>query len=522
MGKDQALIPDDQGNDDYQWVDQDDPRANEVRLFNEIGRTGEVGGGAGDNLLAVGDSADFLRGLLREPNLASEYANKVKLVYIDPPFNTHQAFDNYNDSLEHSVWLTMMRDRLVLIRDLLADDGSVWVHLDDEEMAYARVMMDEIFGRANFVATVVWQRTNSPRNSARHLSLDSDYILVFAKDVNRWEANLLARSAIMDSKFKNPDDDARGPWFASDLSARNFYSKGSYQVVTPNGRSHGPGAGRFWSVSEEKLAELDADNRVWWGKTGLNKPTRKLFLSEVKQGRVASSVWLPEEVGYVRNGKQETLALLGGNPFATPKPEKLLERVIAIATNPGDIVVDCFAGSGTTAAVAHKTGRRWATCELIEDTVVNFTEPRLKKVVGGEDDGGVSKTADWHGGGGFRTLVSEKSAYVVEAGKVFLAEWVKGEEFARMVASQLGFVTVSMDDQDVFAGVDKRRRLAVIDGTADDDAVSTIVSKLDEGETAVIVAKSLAPTALAKLRKLSPGSRLLKAPQDLLDRKVVR
>lgn len=229
------------------------------------------------------------RALVHSPEYAAEYRGKVKLVYIDPPFNTGQAFEHYDDSLEHSVWLGMMRERLVLIREQLASDGSVWVHLDDAEMAYCKAFMDEVFGRSNFVATVVWQRTKAPRNSAQNISQDVDYLLVFARSNVELSMNMLNRSAAMDMKFKNPDDDPRSPWFAADLSARNFYSRGSFEAETRTGRMIGPGAGRYWSVSAEKLGELDDEGRIWWGSHGNNKPTRKLFLSDVQQRRIPSS-----------------------------------------------------------------------------------------------------------------------------------------------------------------------------------------------------------------------------------------
>ncbi|WP_433718634.1 site-specific DNA-methyltransferase [Microbacterium laevaniformans] len=521
--KGDALISTPDGG--YEWVDRDDPRANEVRLLEEVDRVGKVIGDASDNLLIRGDGLDALRTLVKHPEYAAEYRGKVKLVYIDPPFNTGQAFEHYDDGLEHSVWLGMMRERLDLISELLAPDGSVWVHLDDAEMAYARVLMDEIFGRSNFVATVVWQRTNSPRNSAKHFSLDVDYILVFAKDLGSLRMNLLGRTAAMDAKFKNPDSDPRGPWFASDLSARNFYSKGQYTVTAPAGKSHGPGAGRYWAVSEETLAALDADNRIWWGASRNNKPTRKLFLSDVQAGRIPSSMWLPEEVGYVRNGKQETKALLGGNPFATPKPEKLMERVLQIATDPGDIVIDCFAGSGTTAAVAHKLSRRWVTAEISEATVDSYIGPRLRKVVAGDDAGGVTSSAGWEGGGGFRQLrVSNPVFEVADIGGLMMtavADGTDDERFAASVAAQLGYEEHSFDELP-FAGRKGRSRLAVIRGVLDVETTSALLSGVDENETLLVAATSVDDAARDHLRAHSRGSRIVRIPAGLFPKGGVR
>ncbi|MGN7187529.1 site-specific DNA-methyltransferase [Microbacterium enclense] len=517
--KDDALITLPDGR--YEWVPRDDPRAKEVRLLDEVDRVGDVTGTPADNLLVRGDGLHALRALTKTPEYAAEYRGKVKLVYIDPPFNTGQAFEHYDDGLEHSVWLGMMRERLTLISDLLAPDGSVWVHLDDAEMAYARVLMDEIFGRSNFVATVVWQRTNSPRNSAKHFSLDVDYIVVFAKRLDSLRMNLLGRTDAMDSKFKNPDDDPRGPWFASDLSARNYYSKGQYIVTAPNGRTHGPGAGRFWSVSEETLAQLDEDNRIWWGRERNNKPTRKLFLSDVQAGRIPSSMWLPEEVGYVRNGKQETKALLGGNPFATPKPEKLIERVIQIATEPGDIVVDAFAGSGTTAAVAHKLKRRWVTAEVANSTVDQYTAPRLRKVVAGTDQGGITASAQWNGGGGFRELRIAPAVFdVVDLGGLtvtVLAPDLSDAALGASVAAQLGFV---LDDSrgPQFVGRKGRVWLAVVRATVDTTTVESLLTGIESDETLLVAATGFDAEAITHLREYSRGSRTLRAPDGLFPR----
>jgi adenine-specific DNA-methyltransferase len=269
----------------YEWVERDDPRVTEVRLLHELEIVGDVAPGpnAAENLLVVGDAYDALHALTRIPEYAEQLVGKVRLVYIDPPFNTRQAFAQYDDALEHSVWLTMMRDRLLLIRDLLTIDGSVWVHLDDAEVAYCRVLMDEIFGRDNFLASVIWKRRNDPRNTATHISADHDFVLVYAKDVSICEFEKLPRTEAMDAAYSNPDDDHRGPWRRGDLAARNFYSKGTYPVVTPSGRAiSGPPSGSYWRVSEQELRRLDEDGRIYWGPDGGSRPYLKRFLSEVK------------------------------------------------------------------------------------------------------------------------------------------------------------------------------------------------------------------------------------------------
>lgn len=525
--KDKSLVADGAGG--YLWVDPDDVRAREVRLLDPVSRVGDAGGTPADNLLVRGDGLDAMRSLARIPEYAEVYRGRVKLVYIDPPFNTRQAFEHYDDSLEHSVWLGMMRERLEAIRDLLAPDGSVWVHLDDAEMAYCKVLMDEVFGRQNFVATVVWQRTNSPRNSAQFLSSDTDYLLVYAQEIDRLSFNMLGRTDEMDAKFKNPDGDERGPWFAADLSARNFYSKGSYVVTAPGGKQHGPGAGRFWAVSEDTMGQLDADGRIWWGSAGNNKPTRKLFLAEVRQGRVPSTMWLPEEVGYVRNGKQETKSLLGGDPFATPKPERLLERVLTIGSSPGDIVLDAFAGSGTTAAVAHKMGRRWVTVEQQESTVDVFTRPRLAKVVDGEDPGGVTESTGWTGGGGFSELrVAPPVVEVSEAGSVTtVALQAEPGRIERAVAAQLGYELDAVPHPDAVCGPgligrSGRSRLAVTRSVADEGLVAVLVSELGDDELLLLAAPMVAPGTREALAAAVPGSRVVRYPRELFTARAAR
>jgi adenine-specific DNA-methyltransferase len=529
VGKEKSLISD--GGGGYRWVDPDDMRTREVRILEPVSLVGDARGTPDDNLLIRGDGLDAMRALAHIPEYARTYRGKVKLVYIDPPFNTGQAFEHYDDALEHSIWLGMMRERLVAIQELLAPDGSVWVHLDDAEMAYCKVLMDEVFGRSNFVATVVWQRTNSPRNSAQFMSSDTDFILVYAHDVAALSLNMLGRTDEMDAKFRNPDGDERGPWFAADLSARNFYSKGTYVVTAPGGKRHGPGAGRYWAISEENMRALDVDGRIWWGASRNNKPTRKLFLDDVRQGRVPSTMWPPEEVGYVRNGKQETKSLLGGEPFATPKPERLLERVLAIGSNPGDIVLDAFAGSGTTAAVAHKMGRRWVTIEQQDSTVDTFTRPRLEKVVNGEDPGGVTDATGWLGGGGFSELrVAPPIAEVVDAEPPTVTVvdlQTEPGRIERSIAAQLGYEldgdpATSAKGAVALIGRKGRSRLSVIRGVADAGLVALLVSELAPDELLVLAAPMVAPGAREALSAAAPGSRIVRYPRELYPAGAVR
>ena len=357
-----------------------------------------------DNLLIQGDNLEALKALL------PFYRGQVKCIFIDPPYNTKSAFEHYDDNLEHAQWLSMMLPRLQLLRELLREDGSIWVTIDDNEGHYLKVLMDEVFGRGNFVDTVIWQKADSPRNSARQFSSDHDYMYVYSKD-NDWTPIKLARTEESNSIYLNPDNDERGPWIPGDPYANKPYSKGLFSMPGPSGRTFNPPPGRYWRVSEERLRELDADGRVWWGPTGEARPSIKRYLSEVGN-LVPRTFWSKDDVGSNRTSKNEMRALFPDDAsFTTPKPERLLQRVLNIATDEGDLILDSFLGSGTTAAVAHKMGRRWIGIEMGEHAATHCL-PRLQKVVDGEQ-GGISKAVGWGvaadggawtGGGGFRFM----------------------------------------------------------------------------------------------------------------------
>ena len=358
-----------------------------------------------DNRLIFGDN------LLALKALEQEFAGKVKCVFIDPPYNTGSAFAHYDDGLEHSIWLGLMRDRLEIIKRLLSEDGSLWITIDDNEAHYLKVLCDEIFGRGNFVSNAIWQKKSSPQANSVWLSDNHDHILVYAKHKEFWRPNLL----IMESSrvYKNPDNDPRGAWRSADFTisltggqrgaqyAKTGYSPNIYELTTPSGRRLMPAKGRCWGATPERLQELIKDNRLWFGKDGNNVPTLKKFESEDSNLIGAKTVWLREEVGDNTQAKREVMVFNGEDVFSTPKPEKLLQRIIHLATNPGDLVLDSFAGSGTTGAVAHKMGRRWIMVELGEHCHTHII-PRLQKVIDGEDQGGISKAVNWQGGGGFR------------------------------------------------------------------------------------------------------------------------
>ncbi|MDD9823108.1 MAG: site-specific DNA-methyltransferase [Gammaproteobacteria bacterium] len=354
------------------------------------------GGGSDDrseNLLIQGDNLHALKALL------PYYAGRVKCVFIDPPYNTRQDFAHYDDNLEHTQWLEMMYPRLELLRALLAEDGSIWVIIDDDEGHYLKVMMDEIFGRANFVANVVWQKKFSPQNDAKWLSDSHDHILCFAKNKEVWRPYLMPRSSVAEDRYENPDNDPRGPWTSTDFSVKTYTEKYDYPITAPSGRVVHPAASRCWMTSEEEYLRLRADNRIWFGRTGSAKPRKKTFLTEAKEGVTAMTTWSHTEVGHNQDAKKEVKAFNTDAVFTTPKPERLIQRVLQLATAEGDWVLDSFLGSGTTAAVAHKMGRRWIGIEMGAHAVTHCV-PRLNAVIAGEQ-GGISKAANWSGGGGF-------------------------------------------------------------------------------------------------------------------------
>lgn len=378
------------------WLGDDDAKRAARRVpYRLLEPVETVGDPAAGNWLIQGDNLEALKALM------PFYAGRVKCIFIDPPYNTKSAFEHYDDNLEHSQWLSMMYPRLELLRDLLAEDGSIWVTIDDNEGHYIKVVMDEVFGRRNFVSTLIWEKADSPRNSARQFSSDHDYIHVFAKNTE-WVPRKLPRTEESDSIYSNPDSDERGPWLPGDPYANKPYSKGQYTMKGPTGREFSPPPGRFWRVSEKKLRELDSEGRIWWGPNGDARPSIKRYLSEVSD-LVPRTLWGKDAVGSNRTSKNEMRNLFPGEEsFGTPKPERLLERVLHIASEPGDLVLDSFLGSGTTAAVAHKMNRRWIGIEM-GDHARTHCLLRLKKVIEGEQ-GGISESVNWQGGGGFKFL----------------------------------------------------------------------------------------------------------------------
>ena len=380
------------------WLTRDeDIRAATRVQYRLLEEASDLSAGDTDanNMLIQGDNLDALKALL------PFYAGQVKCIYIDPPYNTRSAFEHYDDNLEHSKWLAMMWPRLELLRELLAEDGSIWVSIDDNEVHYLKAIMDEVFGRRNFVANVVWQKRTSPDFRAV-LGDGHENVLVCSKNASlfRERANLLPLNENQKKEYKNPDNDPRGPWVSRDFSAQGYRPNQMYKIVTPGGAEYYPPEGSCWKNVEDVFLTQVEEGRFWFGKDGKGVPRRKNYLSEAR-GRQSWTWWPNEEVGHNQEAKREVNTLFGAaNTFDTPKPERLIQRILHIATNPGDLVLDSFLGSGTTAAVAHKMGRRYIGIEMGEHAVSHCV-PRLRKVIEGEQ-GGISKSVNWQGGGGFR------------------------------------------------------------------------------------------------------------------------
>ena len=385
----------------------------------------------GDNLLAL-------------KALEQEFAGRIKCVFIDPPYNTGAAFEHYDDGIEHSIWLSLMRERLELLYRLLSPEGSLWITIDDNEAHYLKVLCDEVIGRREFIANIVWQKRTSRENRAA-IGSGHDHVLLYGKGgALEWKNNRNTLPS-RDVGYSNPDNDQRGPWRSIPFSAQGFRKNQMYKIKTPTGLEVDPPKGRCWTATEPEYIKLVAEKRVYFPNSGTGRPRIKQFRGEEK-GLVPMTWWEAKFAGDNEGAKKEILELFPDEElFVTPKPEKLLQQIIQIATNPGDWVLDSFAGSGTTGAVAHKMGRRWIMVELGEHCHTHII-PRLKKVIDGTDQGGISEAVKWKGGGGFRYYRLAPS--LLEKDK--WGNWVISEKFnpamlAEAVCKLEGFVYAPSD-----------------------------------------------------------------------------
>jgi adenine-specific DNA-methyltransferase len=391
-----------------------------------------------DNILVQGDN------LLALKALEQDYTGKVKCIFIDPPYNTGSAFEHYDDGIEHSLWLSLIRDRLKLLHRFLADDGSIWITIDDNEAHYLKVLCDEVFGRSNFVASIAWEKDQGRRGDT-DISSAHDHILLYAKsrDVWRKSRHLLPRTEAQESRYRNPDGDPRGPWLQGDNGTAKSGSEGArFPITLPSGRVVVPPKGNYWRFSIENFQNARAEGRVHFGVKGDSMPVIKRYLSEVQQGVVPRTWWPAEEVGTNQDAKRDHLRKLLPEiePFATPKPEPLIQRILQISTSPGDLVLDSFAGSGTTGAVAQKMHRRWIMVELGEHCHTHLI-PRLHKVIDAEDAGGITEVVKWKGGGGFRYYRLAPSLLEKDSwGNWVIAKSYDSAKLSQAVCKLMGFV----------------------------------------------------------------------------------
>ena len=386
------------------WVNKNQAQQASREVPYHLLKQEAVYGDSAENLLIQGDNLLALKALI------PFYAGRVKCIFIDPPYNTQSAFAHYDDKLEHSQWLSMMYPRLVLMRDLLTEDGSIWVTIDDNEAHYLKALMDEVFGRKNFLANIVWQSKDTPGNNATGMAETHNHILVSRK-TSAFELSLLPRNENQLANYTNPDNDQRGDWLAAPLTRAEFRERDFYALKNKVGKEIYPPKGSSWRRPPEKMIWLQEDARIWWGKNGDGEfPMEKKFLTEAKEGVVNKTWWAYDFAGSTRNASSELKGLFEGEKiFDTPKPERVVMRALEIASQAGDIVLDSFLGSGTTAAVAHKMGRRHIGIEMGEHATT-LCIPRLLKVIEGEQ-GGISKSVNWQGGGGFRFCTLGEAAF---------------------------------------------------------------------------------------------------------------
>lgn len=488
------------------WIGKGEEPTIEPRILIENPEY-SYGDSESENMLIHGDN------LLALKALEQDYAGKIKCIYIDPPYNTGNAFEHYDDNLEHSIWLSLMKPRLEILRNLLCSDGSIWISIDADEVHYLKVLCDEVFGRRNFVDEVIWQRAYAPINLKKTLSRSHDNMLVYSKEANGFELNKLPRSAKQNADYKNPDKDPRGVWKVGNPSVGPAVDKNIYEVTLPSGRVVLPPKGRSWLYSQDRLKEKIADNRIWFGKDGDSIWAPKMFLTEVKNGVTPMTLWTYQEVGHNQEAKKEVKVINSDNVFATPKPERLIERVIMLASNEGDIVLDSFLGSGTTSAVSQKMGRKYIGIEM-GDHAYTHCFPRQKMVTDGEDQGGITEAVNWQGGGGFKFYELAPSLL----NKDQYDNWIISKEYnANMLAA-------AMAKQEGFSYSPNAENYWKQGFSSEQDFIYTTTQfvtvelldqlhdQLQEGESLLICAKKFQPECANRFGNIS----LKKIPQMLL------
>lgn len=460
-----------------------------------------------ENILIHGDN------LLALKALEQDYAGKVKCIYIDPPYNTGNAFEHYDDGVEHSLWLNLIGQRIRSLYKLLSKDGTLWINLDDNEAHYCKVMCDEIFGRENFVSSIIWHKKHTRSNDAKWLSDNHDFILCYAKSKIDWKRNLLPREGGTKG-YSNIDNDPRGVWTSGPCHAKTPSDSTYFEITTPSGRKVLPPSGTSWRFNKERFQELIDDNRIYFGTDGKNVPRYKRFLTEVQNGLVPLTIWFKDEVGDNQEAKKEVKSFDSKDVFSTPKPERLIERIVHIASNEGDLVLDSFLGSGTTAAVAHKMGRRWIGVELGEHAKTHCY-PRLKAVVDGEQ-GGISKAVNWQGGGGFKFYTLAPSLLKQDK----FGNWVISQEYnadmlAAAMAKQEGYKYQPHESTYWKQGQSSEQDfIFTTTQFLTVEALDSIKDEMQPGETLMICCKSFQKECKGKYSNIT----IKKIPQMLLGR----
>ncbi len=491
------------------WIGKDEELKLEPRILIEDPDK-SYGDKSAENMLIHGDN------LLALKALEQDFAGRIKCIYIDPPYNTGSAFEHYDDNLEHSIWLNLIRPRLDILKTLLdKDQGSIWISIDDTESHYLKVLCDEVFGRNNFVATVIWEKKHTRSNDARWLSDNHDFVLCYAKNKSQWQRNLLPRTDEDSNGYSNIDNDPRGVWASGPCHAKTPNPKDIYPITTPSGRTLMPPAGTSWRFSEKRFEELIKDNRIYFGDKGNNVPRYKRFLTEVQQGLVPITIWFREEVGDNQEAKQEIKKLFAEDPFSTPKPERLIKRILDIASKPGDWVLDSFLGSGTTSAVAHKTGRKHIGIEF-GDHADTHCLPRLKKVVDGSDGLALSEALGWKGGGGFKFYNLAPSLLRKDSfGNFVIDEKYNSNMLAAAMCKHEGFKFYP--DEALYWKHGKSTEndfIFVTTGFVTAEQLEKVHSEMKAGESLLICAKSFAPECESRFADIT----IKKIPQMILGR----
>lgn len=490
------------------WIGKGQEVSLEPRILVEVPEK-SYGDQNTENMLIHGDN------LLALKALEQDYTGKIKCIYIDPPYNTGSAFEHYDDNVEHSKWLSLMKQRLEILHTLLAEDGSIWISLDDNEQAYCKVLMDEIFGRRNFINNVIWHKKHTRANDAKWFSDNHDFIIVYAKNRTLWHPNLLPRTEESSNGYTNPDNDPRGVWASNPCHVKTPSETCIYPIYTPSGREIWPPNGRSWMCNKERFEELINDNRIWFGVNGDNAPRHKKFLTEVKDGFVPVTIWPCQEVGHNQDAKKEAKAFNPIEVFSTPKPERLIERVLTLGSNEGDLVLDSFLGSGTTAAVAQKMGRKWIGIEL-GDHCYTHCEPRLHKVIDGTDQGGISKAVEWKGGGGYKFYELAPSLLKKdEFGNWIIEPKYDAEMLAEAMAKQEGYKFSPVENNPYKQGISTEKDfIFTTTQFITVELLEKIKNTLKEDETLLICATHFEEGLSLKYDNIT----IKKIPQMLLNR----